>query len=185
MKNLHARKILFTSPLLTCHFWRASQIPLVIISFLTLMSWLSKRPWTRRFKAFLSFISQARSLARWFAFSFTSSPPTNPQSSMALSNVSTLNFHNMKFFPSNFSTTPYCGPITCERSKDHCKVEWNLLKKKLDLQKNIHKWSQEVKEDVWIVNNNGLYVVFPNIGLNTSMWIRWKPKNGHINKRWN
>jgi hypothetical protein len=44
----------------------------------------------------------------------TSSPMMNPQSSLALNNISTLSFHNMKFFPSKFSMTPYYGPITYE-----------------------------------------------------------------------
>lgn len=39
--------------------------------------------------------------------------------------------------------------------------------------------------EVRIANNNGLYVVFPKINLNTSMWIHQKPKNGHFNKRQN
>jgi hypothetical protein len=43
----------------------------------------------------------------------TFSPTMNPQSSLAL-NISTLNFHNMKFFLSKFSMTLYYGPITYE-----------------------------------------------------------------------
>jgi len=35
------------------------------------------------------------------------------------------------------------------------------------------------RREVKIVNNNGLYVVFTNTSLNTSMWIHQKPINGH------
>ncbi len=35
--------------------------------------------------------------------------------------------------------------------------------------------------EVRIARNNGLFVLFPQIGLNTSMWIQQKLKNGHVN----